>query len=785
MPSSDFSIRRRLTTITVASASAALFLACGAFVAYERVNSRSSLVRNLSTEAQIVGRLSTSALVFQDPDSATATLNALRAEPHIVTAGIYTLDGALFASFSRDGGRSPAALLPPSQGGGDGYVFQDQHLVVFHRFHFDGAPVGTLVIESDLSEIFRRLQRYLLIALGVLLASSGVAYWTASRMQRVITRPVLHLVETAQAVSDRQDYSVRASLQGRGELALLIRTFNHMLDQIQERDKALQAARDDLELQVEDRTKDLKKEIAERKLLEDELRGKNEELEQQSRRVQEATRLKSEFLANMSHELRTPLNAIIGFAELMHDGKVGPVSDQHKECLSDILTSSRHLLQLINDVLDLSKVEAGKMEFRPEAVDVALVVKEVKDILRSLSARKRIVITAEIEPGLGEVLLDPGKLKQVLYNYLSNALKFTPEGGQVAVRARVEGPEHFRLEVEDTGIGIRPEDLSSLFMEFRQVDAGTAKAYAGTGLGLALTKRIVEAQGGSVGVSSAPGRGSLFFAVLPRRTGGQPAPEAERSSRPHPGVATILVVEDDTSDRNWLVEALSSEAYTVQVATTGRMALELCQERTFDAITLDLLLPDMSGWDVLKALRTTGRNQTTPAIVVTVVAEKGVAAGYAIHDYLVKPVRTGQLLASLQRAGVEPAGARAILVVDDDLPARRLMETTLQALGYRSVTAPDAEQGLRIAADQPPAAVVLDLMMPGMDGFEFLDRFKQTQTGQATPVIVWTAKDLTAEDYSRLSSAAHAVVLKSAGGTRSLIEELRSYLTRGTPEREP
>jgi DNA-binding response OmpR family regulator len=337
------------------------------------------------------------------------------------------------------------------------------------------------------------------------------------------------------------------------------------------------------------------------------------------------------------------------------------------------------------------------------------------------------------------------------------------------------------LEVEDTGIGIRPEDLSSLFVEFQQVDASTAKSYPGTGLGLALTKRIVEAQGGSVGVRSVPGRGSLFFAVLPRRGGGRLTPEAGPGPSRHPGVATILVVEDDASDRNWLVEALLADGYVVETATTGRMALQLCRERTFDAITLDLLLPDMPGWDVLTELRSAGRNQTTPAIVVTVVAEKGVAAGYAIHDYLVKPVRADQLLASLQRAGVEPAGARAILVVDDDLPAQRLMETTLQALGYRSMTAPDAEQGLRIAADQPPAAVVLDLMMPGMDGFEFLDRFKQTQTGQATPVIVWTAKDLTADDYARLSSAAHAVVLKSDGGTRSLIEELRSHLIRGTP----
>src|SRR5205823_4989390 len=216
----------------------------------------------------------------------------------------------------------------------------------------------------------------------------------------------------------------------------------------------------------------------------------------QYRRVQEANRLKSEFLANMSHELRTPLNGIIGFAELMHDGKVGPVSAEHKEYLGDILTSARHLLQLINDVLDLSKVESGKMEFRLEPVEVAKLVGEVRDILRTLAAQKRIDVNTEIDPAVSGIVSDASKLKQVLYNYLSNALKFTPDEGRVTVRVVPEDREHFRLEVKDTGIGIKPEDMDKLFVEFQQLDASVAKKYPGTGLGLALTKRIVETQGG-------------------------------------------------------------------------------------------------------------------------------------------------------------------------------------------------------------------------------------------------------------------------------------------------
>jgi len=218
----------------------------------------------------------------------------------------------------------------------------------------------------------------------------------------------------------------------------------------------------------------------------------------------------------MSHELRTPLNSIIGFAELMHRGKVGHVSAEHKEYLGDILTSSKHLLQLINDVLDLAKVESGKMEFRPEKVDLAKLIGEVRDILRGLAASKRIQVAADVDPAVASAVVDPARLKQVLYNYLSNALKFTPEDGRVAIRIAPEGPDFFRLDVEDTGIGIRKDDLVRLFVEFQQLDTSSAKKHQGTGLGLALTRRIVENHGGSVHVRSSFGQGSTFSALLPR-----------------------------------------------------------------------------------------------------------------------------------------------------------------------------------------------------------------------------------------------------------------------------
>ena len=258
------------------------------------------------------------------------------------------------------------------------------------------------------------------------------------------------------------------------------------------------------------------RDISERRSMEEQLRSQNDALEAQYQLIERANRLKSEFLANMSHELRTPLNGIIGFAELMHDGKVGAIAQTHREYLGDILTSARHLLQLINDVLDLSKIEAGKMDFNPEPVNLPTLVAEVCEIVRPLAAKKRINLRKEIDLELSHIEADERALKQILYNYLSNAVKFTPEDGVVTLRVSSDGLTYFRIEVEDTGIGIKAEDMARLFIEFQQLDASSAKKYPGTGLGLALTKRMVEAQGGRVGVMSIPEKGSIFHAVLPR-----------------------------------------------------------------------------------------------------------------------------------------------------------------------------------------------------------------------------------------------------------------------------
>ena len=507
----------------------------------------------------------------------------------------------------------------------------------------------------------------------------------------------------------------------------------------------------------------------------------NESLRQQTRLAEEASVAKSAFLANMSHELRTPLNAIIGFSELIgHNGS--ETEAERKEYLGHVVASGRHLEKLVNDILDLAKVEAGKLEFFPERVDLAGLIGDLTSTMRVLADKKRIELVTQVQPDVRLVVADPARLKQVLYNYLSNALKFTPEGGRVSVLAEPAQTGSFRLSVEDTGIGIASADQARLFQEFEQVDQTRSKEHQGTGLGLALVKKIVEAQGGEVGVTSTPGEGSVFYAVLP--PGEQesqdilgPLPEAVAAPAPPVqmnAAPNVLVVEDDAGDRTLLTEILASAGYVVDTARTGAEGAARARERHFDVVVLDLILPDLSGFDVLRMIREEGKNPTARVIVVTMVKETGLRRAYAVNEWLVKPVDSEQLLAALARVGLRP-NCGTVLVIDDDHASRRLAEAAMKQLGCRVVCAKGGEEGLAAAAHDPPAAIVLDLMMPGVDGFQFLERLRSTPAGADIPVIVWTSKDVTVTEQATLLQTAHAFVGKSQLDA-SLVDELKPLL---------
>ncbi|MBL8685132.1 MAG: response regulator [Myxococcales bacterium] len=349
-------------------------------------------------------------------------------------------------------------------------------------------------------------------------------------------------------------------------------------------------------------------------------RLRSSEVELRGRHALEASRLKSEFLANMSHELRTPLNSIIGFAELLFDGEAGPLAEQQQEFVRDILKSGQHLLQLINDVLDLSKVEAGRMEFYSENTRLSAIVDEVCSMLRNAASTKHIAVRVDAADEVDESFLDPARFKQVLFNFVSNALKFTPSGGSVVVRTRAEGAQHFRLEVEDTGVGIAAEDLDRLFVEFQQLGGGAAKLHGGTGLGLALTRRLVESQGGSIGVRSELGRGSTFYVVLPRRIEASAhRPDAPMTTSSHaPRLPKVLVVEDDPASLRLMAATLEYAGLSSVCFTDPQSALSHARSEPVSAIILDLHMPALDGFAFLRALRSDPKCTTIPVIVWSV-----------------------------------------------------------------------------------------------------------------------------------------------------------------------
>jgi CheY-like chemotaxis protein len=434
------------------------------------------------------------------------------------------------------------------------------------------------------------------------------------------------------------------------------------------------------------------------------------------------------------------------------------------------------LLQLINDVLDLSKVESGKFEFFPEPIQLPLLVGEVTDILRTVIDRKQLTLHLAVAPDLGELVLDPARLKQVLYNFLSNAIKFTPAGGHISVRGRAEDALHVRLEIEDNGIGIEAAHLPRLFTEFQQIDNGYSKLHQGTGLGLALTRRLVEAQGGSVGVRSQPGRGSVFHVVLNRVHGTDAASRDGQPVESSGAGRQLLVIEQDSVAQARLQGSLSAAGFRVQSARNAQQALQHARRQRYDALTLGLHLPaENGGLGLLASIRSEGPSQHAPVVGMTVAAGSGGMASFAIEDILSKPLRSNEVAAALAGyAGSQP-GRFTVLVIDDDPLALDLMRSALQALGLSAACHLDGREALRLIDDIQPCAIVLDLMMPGFDGFAVLDALQALPAWRATPVFIWTSMLLTDAEYAGLARSAQAILGKGGGALAVMLERLRHW----------
>ena len=490
----------------------------------------------------------------------------------------------------------------------------------------------------------------------------------------------------------------------------------------------------------------------------------------------EANRTKSSFLANMSHELRTPLNAIIGYSEILQEDAAEKGDKELIDDLQKIESAGRHLLGLINNILDLSKIEAGKMDVFVEKVDIQALLEEVLSIVKPLSDRNENVIEAICPADIGSFRSDQTKVKQCLLNLLSNANKFTSKGTLTLTVAR-EGGSRVCFRVSDTGLGMTEEQLGRLFEAFSQVHAATSKRVGGTGLGLAITKHFCTILGGEVTVESTPGTGSTFTIRLPDQ-GVAPAAVESPAPAAADGRATVLVVDDDPTVLSLLAKTLEKEGYRVISARNGIEALALAREHRPHAITLDVLMPRMDGWGTLKELKADAALRDIPVIMVTVLNERGMAIPLGAADYMTKPVDRQRLTAILRDYCADRSSA-SILVVEDDLPTREALCRSLASLGYTAHAAVNGRSGLNWLANHPaPSLILLDLMMPEMDGFEFLRELRQRPAFADVPVIVVTAKELTARDVRILSGQTERIIAKDEAYLTELAATVRERLAR-------
>jgi len=498
------------------------------------------------------------------------------------------------------------------------------------------------------------------------------------------------------------------------------------------------------------------------------------QLEQSNEALKEANRHKSVFLANMSHELRTPLNAIIGFSELLSDSRDGQFDEAtRKRFLGQIVTSGKHLLGLINDILDLSKVEAGQMELRLDMVSVPEVVDQVVRTIEPLIAKKKITLKTDAA-GAGDILADGGKLKQMLLNLLSNAIKFTPEGGTVKVTT-LRSHDILELSVADTGIGIAEADQRQIFHEFHQVDQGPGRKHEGTGLGLALTKRMALLHGGDVRVTSRVNRGSVFTLILPVRQNAAVAVEhaLSGSSNGNGAGPLVLVAEDDPAAAELLTRSLIAAGYRTEVARTGTEALSMALELRPAAITLDIILPEVDGWEVMTRLKSDERTSTIPIIVVSVVDNPELGLALGAIDYLVKPIDAKQLLQRLHGFQHNGNGQLKVLVVDDEQANRTWLTKALEPAGFTVLSATGGREAIELAKAHHPDFVLLDLMMPEVTGFDVVEALRADEATREVPIMVLTATSLTEADKRLLNGRVSQILSRGSVGSSDIVGLLK------------
>ena len=662
------------------------------------------------------------------------------------------------------------------KGGKSSFNFEDEQGVRWFSYTVPLSSDWSVVVLQEEKEVLQQERLFIYFACvvtGLAVLSVCLVTWMAADR---LVQPISELTEAATTLADGH-LQQRVPVKRRDELGILAKTFNRMAQQLQESflnletknkdldnaHKELANANRTLEQKVEKRTAQLQESIA--------------EAENARSEAEEANKAKSTFLANMSHELRTPLNAIIGYSEMLIEEAEDLEPEEFVPDLGKVKNSGEHLLGLINDILDLSKIEAGKMDLYLETCDLRKEIDDVVATIKPLIDKNANTLILNCPEEIGTIETDITKLRQNLFNLLSNASKFT-ENGQIDLtvkRYQEEGQDWVKFQVKDTGIGMSPEQIAKLFQAFSQADTSTTRKFGGTGLGLAITKKFCEMMGGRIEVTSEYGQGSTFTIDLPTKVTTSPQDNsnqlAEQNSPAHPQTNRILVIDDDPAARELMQRYLIKEGFNVTSVPNGEKGLLCAKELKPKAIILDVMMPKVDGWSILTQIKADPELVNIPVVMTTMVDNKKLGYALGANDYLTKPIDRHRLTQILGKYKLNNS-SQVIMVVDDLQDNREIISRHLEQEGWQVEEAENGKIALEKISTHLPQVLILDLMMPEMDGFELVEKLHQNQDWQSIPVIIITAKELTPEDRQRLNGHTEKIIQRYGRDEQDLASEI-------------